>query len=383
MTRARVEPTLFDGVGRKFAAGWQWWISELVGLLPAAVSKSQSAEIADVVVLTDVRGHIVHAEVTRRGRRAALHVRDPQSGEGLSDLKNLARDFPSATVALRLPHNAVFRRNVELPARAAAHAASILALELERVTPFRASDVYTAAMVSPSNGAAGGRTACQLIVKRSVADRAISELSAFGFAPIAMDCVSDGGEVQPVNFLAINAKAGSTHTPWRGFLMVTVVCATLVISAIGIANYRYGVALEAIESEVGNARAAAERMRSQRSEHAAAENDARAVRQLKQLRPSVVEIIDALTKILPDDVVINDLKIDRDTVDLSGMTTSAAGLVQLFERSTMFKEASLTAPVTSEAGIEKERISLRVKLRMPVSTASSAVSTSARDAGRP
>ena len=78
---------------------------------------------------------------------------------------------------------------------------------------------------------------------------------------------------------------------------------------------------------------------------------------------SKLSVIEELTLLLPDSAWVTDLKIDGATVDISGFAKAAATLVPLLERSTMFVNATPTAPLTFDPREDKDRFSIRVQIR--------------------
>jgi general secretion pathway protein L len=66
---------------------------------------------------------------------------------------------------------------------------------------------------------------------------------------------------------------------------------------------------------------------------------------------------------LPDSVWLTDLRIEGEAVEISGLAKSAAGLLPLIERSAHFVDATLAAPLTLDPREDKERFSVRVRVR--------------------
>jgi hypothetical protein len=56
---------------------------------------------------------------------------------------------------------------------------------------------------------------------------------------------------------------------------------------------------------------------------------------------------------------------ERDILDISGLARSGASLPSLFVGSRLFGDASLTAPVTLDPREDKERFSLRIRIKQP------------------
>jgi general secretion pathway protein L len=79
----------------------------------------------------------------------------------------------------------------------------------------------------------------------------------------------------------------------------------------------------------------------------------------------VARIIEELTATVPDDAWISDLRIDGDTVELTGFAKSAAALVPRLENAPLFADVLLTSPVVLDNNEDKERFSMRLRLSIP------------------
>jgi len=84
--------------------------------------------------------------------------------------------------------------------------------------------------------------------------------------------------------------------------------------------------------------------------------------------PSFADLWEEVSHILPDGAYLTELRLLEEKpgerqVDLVGFADSAVGLPALFDKSPMFVEASLTAPITPNAQDKKEAFSLRARVR--------------------
>src|SRR5262249_26816116 len=76
-----------------------------------------------------------------------------------------------------------------------------------------------------------------------------------------------------------------------------------------------------------------------------------------------VAVIDALTKLLPDSVWLTDLRLENGVLDITGLAKSGAALLPLFEHSPLFADAAMASGVNFDPQENKERFSLRVRVR--------------------
>ena len=66
----------------------------------------------------------------------------------------------------------------------------------------------------------------------------------------------------------------------------------------------------------------------------------------KRTAPSAVMVIETLSRILPDDTYLTELRIEDGKVEIAGQTRDAPALIRLIEQSRRFSRATFFAPTT-------------------------------------
>jgi general secretion pathway protein L len=83
----------------------------------------------------------------------------------------------------------------------------------------------------------------------------------------------------------------------------------------------------------------------------------------KRRAPTVSEVLNETTRLVPDGDWLTELHISGDELQLTGFAVSSFALVGALERSPFFKGASFRSPVTPDAKTERERFSIRTAVR--------------------
>jgi general secretion pathway protein L len=96
-------------------------------------------------------------------------------------------------------------------------------------------------------------------------------------------------------------------------------------------------------------------MRSNLEETAAAANFL-AVEKSRQ--PSMVLLLDDLTRRLPDDTWLERLNFSRGEVSLNGQSSQAAKLLDILQDSTLLRSAALSGPIQPDARSGKDRFNI-------------------------
>ena len=79
--------------------------------------------------------------------------------------------------------------------------------------------------------------------------------------------------------------------------------------------------------------------------------------------PSTADLWRETSRILPDNTWVTDWRFRDGSVSIAGYSLAATELVGLFEKSQLFTQASLDAPITFDSVNGRERFSLIVRAR--------------------
>jgi general secretion pathway protein L len=82
----------------------------------------------------------------------------------------------------------------------------------------------------------------------------------------------------------------------------------------------------------------------------------------KQTAPSSIMVFEALSRALPDSTYVTELRIERDKVQVVGMTQDAPSLIRLMEQSPQFTRATFFAPTTRAANEPGERFHMEAHI---------------------
>lgn len=280
----------------------------------------------------------------------------------LGYLRRKARKRRPVPLGLRLPKNQCLERRVRLPTAARADFASILNLDIERATPFRRGDVYTAFVEDKDAPRVAGKTALRhLIVKRALIDDGADALRKHGLTLAFADCWDEtGAKPLRVNFLAPPPLPPAP--PSRAVRVLSAATLALAALAMFLAVDRYETALATLETRIAEATRRAEAVRARITGTQARLGELSDLQALKTGRPSPAALLAELTRILPDGTHLNELRLSADRISIAGLSDKAVALVPLIEQSQMLEGVEITAPVQLDqtSGKEMFRIQARV-----------------------
>jgi general secretion pathway protein L len=219
-------------IGQWIAQGWHWWLAEMAAMLPARLRRSGSARARAILLPPDG----AHAGWRQIGADGA-----PTAPTRLSN----------AVVAL--PEGQVLTRALTLPALPIADLRRLVSLDIDRLTPFTADQVWTDLETGPRN-AAGGIEATLGVVPRGIAETVLADAERAGISVGRLAARTVAG-VRFDFLAAIRGRQGmSVAAKWwvAVALLFAVNIAMLAIrDAAAVARLR-----EAVEAEAPAARTA-------------------------------------------------------------------------------------------------------------------------------
>jgi general secretion pathway protein L len=145
---------------------------------------------------------------------------------------------------------------------------------------------------------------------------------------------------------------------------------TLLLAAAtgGLKYWQQQAAIDDLTPKVTAARAKAQRVRAAIDALDQKQAALLLLRARKGETPSLTEIWDETTRILPAHTWLTELRLSeaadkRQQVAMTGLSAAASNLVGLIDQSRLFNETSLTAPIAIDPVEGRERFALQTKTR--------------------
>lgn len=322
---------------------FDWWRQQLLELLPSGVARA-IARRADAVIL-DLDRETAKLLVRRDGAIALMRqARADETGfRELSQALATIEDLPSSVI-LRLPPATALRKAVSLPLAAKRNLKTVLGFEMDRETPFARDEVYWDFIVDREDKAAGRVYVDLFIVPRAVADPVVDNLRAVG---IAIDGVEIGGESNAGSIIRFApARRWQWLTGDRPLLGLTVGAAVLFLLALLTPFIRQELALSAANSAIEVLSSQAETAGSLRQSIDQSSGAAGVIGRERVHTGNLLGTLAAVTKLLPDDSHLTALTLRDGHLTITGVSPSAAHLIDVFAKSSAFRDPTFESPVT-------------------------------------
>ncbi|WP_424363015.1 PilN domain-containing protein [Methylocystis parvus] len=273
----------------------------------------------------------------------------------------------AAKVGLEIDGSAFFVRRFDIPAVALNNLPRLLASDVERKTPFRLADVVYGYTTGKHPNSPDKLRVSLWILRRDFVESAVANagLDVADVSFIRPVGLQDTADQAPIITLE---SAGETSYKFRNIALGLCV-ATALFGALGVGAtlWRQSALAEELDAKIQEASTRATRVR-QIVDRASSESRLLSVlRNARRNSPQFADLWEETARILPDgafltDFRLSDAKANERTVDLVGFADSAVGLPALFNKSPLFADAGLTAPITPDPREKREGFSLQTKL---------------------
>ncbi len=272
------------------------------------------------------------------------------------------QDEPRPVILLLKPGQ-YLRRCIVLPAAARDNLIQVVGFELDRHTPFSADQVhYTARIVK---ALPGNRIRVEFVlVLKALLDECLDRLAEAGFSPHRVTVRSPEGEPLPEIDLLPAERRPRTRR-WRRRLNygLAALAVGLLITAMTLPVVHQRRTIAQLERMVRQTRQAADEARRLQQQVITLQRQARFVLDRKQATRPLIEVLEELSRQLPDDTWLTGLHYREGQLQIDGKSAAAAKLVELLENSPYFGNVHFVSPITQDrlSGLERFRISMDVK----------------------
>ncbi len=265
---------------------------------------------------------------------------------------------PAPKRVLMMPSEIILTRSVSLPAQVRGNLPQVIRYELDRLSPFQASDVLHDFALRPGPKAAPRLTVDLALCRRDLVEAWIKRMRDAG-API--DCISWKGAWPSANLLPVEERPKRRLGVLRLDTLLWVAAVTLMLAALIGPLWQQRQYASMLDAEMRRARGEAVAVDDLRQELERARLGSTAVLQQKWDEPNILVLLRELSDRIPDDTWIQTLDYNSGQVELRGESGQATALIALLEQAPGIDEVTFRSPVTQvpQTGKERFNISLR------------------------
>jgi general secretion pathway protein L len=259
------------------------------------------------------------------------------------DAAKLAPRLARAKVEIVLRPERFLFRPLQLPRRAAEFLEAIIRSQIDRLTPWSPNDAAFGFLPEPG-GASERMNVTIAATARALLSPFVEAVRGLGVEAVSISTQGPDGGAATIKVLEQKIEgAVEAQRLRRGLATLIVGLAVVAFASIAAASFAGGE-LEARRDKVD--RRIAERRAALHQGGDANSAAALALQQKKHETPSSVIVYEELSRILPDDAYLTELRIQGDKAQIVGLARDAPELIHLIEQSPHFKAATFFAPTT-------------------------------------
>lgn len=329
---------------------FRWWTTELKAAMPASWQQKLQHARRRVTLVLAGDSLVVGVDENRTLEKLETFSIAQDASLQIQQIEDLLEEneLEEAPRFLMLGIDSVLNREIKLPMAAEPNLAQVLGFEMDRQTPFKASDVYFDWKVIERGGDSGQILLDLFVAPRTEVDAAVAAVTDRGFRLAGVD-IEDGDRTLGLNLLPPDRRTRAVNPKAR--LNMALGAAAVVLLAVVMAQSLYLRAHqvaeleEAISTVQGEARAVIDiKQRIQDTGEAAGFLATR-----RAEAPLAVEVLADVTRILPDDTYLDRLVISKSSVQLQGKSQNAQQLIELVNQSDLLDDASFRGSTRLDA----------------------------------
>lgn len=347
-----------------------WWLRQWLDMFPQRVAEFLAGR-GKTMLAINVAGETPIFELLGDGLETIASARSSGCENIMENVDALLRarglDPKTLEVGISLPAGRIFSRQLLLPAVAAPALETIVAQDMVRKTPFKPDDVLTDHVIA--DRPEGKLKVLQWVARRDDVQSALALLK-MPFEQLAfVTCEATSGAARPIIRLHRGSRAGRSLLRHAA---VALGCTALLLAgtAGGLRYWNQQLALDRLQGEIAATNDKARQIRGLVDRVRQRQTALFNLRTQKSEGPRLIAIWDEVTRVLPSHTWLAEFRIaelaaHETQVTLSGLSGAAPSLVRIIDRSRMFMDAALTAPVALDPAEGSERFVLQAKVRHP------------------
>jgi general secretion pathway protein L len=360
----------FNSAALKLRRFWSWWSGELVAWVPMRLRAA--ARFLNDSTFIEIEGKRIQAKRYREGRLQSLDEMDltklPLAERPLALRAWLSRAVPVPDhLALVLSPGEAISRRIELPRAAEENLRQAIAYELNRYTPFRASDVYFDYRVLKRVPGERGLNVQIAVAPKTRVDPSLSLLAIAGVRPAAVVLGDDlSAALVPLNLLPLDRRVNTTPRISASNSLLVALALILFAAALAVPVLQKRQAIAALNPLVEVAKREAEGADRLKKELDTLVEIYDFLLQRKHTYPAATIVMDELTRVLPDGTWLQQLNLRSHPkgweIQLQGETTISSRLASVMEDSPLFRDAGFKSPLIKGQAPASERFHLGAEL---------------------
>lgn len=342
---------------------FRWWGGELSNALPARLrAQMQYARRRLLIqdhedeISVSVEDGVAVQSLDTFASGGDTQLQEQQVRELLQqhELTQVSRD-------LLLPEDEVLRIESVMPLAAESNLRQALSYEMDKHTPFQASEVFFTWRVLQRDREANHLHFELFVTPREPVEKIIAKLKPLGLAPTGVDILTDEG-LGGINLLPEDLQTRVVNERTRINWLIAGATAVLLVLVMAQSLWLRQHQVNEVNQAIEDVRAEAVAVQQIRKQIEDASDAASFLQVRKASNGYKIEMLAELTRILPDDTYLDRLSLHAGELQIQGKSDNAQKLIELINSSRIFDGASFRGPTRADNRSNKEIFDLSASI---------------------
>ena len=342
---------------------FRWWLGELREAMPAAWQEKLQHAMRRAVFMLDRDRLSVGVDEDRALQELGGYVLSHDAALQRQEIEDLLEqnELAMAPRFLLFERTGVLAKDLKLPLAAESNLAQVLSFEMDRQTPFRASQVYFDWKVLERGGTPAQLHLRLFVMPRAEVDQAVAALSNRGL-PLAGVDIRDGEQTLGLNLLPVEQRVRTVNPRTRFNLVLAGACVALLALVMAQSLYLRAHQVAELENAIAEVQDEAREVARIRKQIEDASEAAGFLASRRAEAPLAIELLADVTRILPDDTYLDRLVIGPSSVQMQGKSQNAQQLIEKVNESELLDQAAFRGSTRLDArtGLEIFEVNARV-----------------------
>ncbi len=345
---------------------FRWWGRELQFLVPEKLRQWLSNQSGQVYLT--IANEQLHFSRVKEGENHPLVSIpfDDQISSSYQRLKAIQPELETARCILRLNDRQAIGKILYLPLAAKENLRQVVGFELDRYMPFKSDEVYFA--VKNLGKADNGQLQVLLVVTpQQRLNTLVAELNSAGIYPIAADYAEMPNDFEqdyePYNLLPEQLRPVGSPVVRFTTGSIAAIALLLFVAVLVFPVWHESREVEVLREQIGELEKDARLVQARQLEIDEIVNETGRLLKTKSSMPPLTELINTLSKLIPDDTWLTHLQYNDARLQMQGQSPTASVLIGVLEASPLFVNARFVSPLTQDrrTGMERFQISVEVE----------------------
>ena len=322
-----------------------WWWAQLAPLLGPLRRDSRAP---DAMLLRPEPDGTLSVARRRRGREAITATVAPCQPPGL--LRDAASGRRRGEPLILSLQGRLLLRQVAVPLAAERDLGSMLAYEIDRLTPFAAADVVWSHRVLARDAIRGLRIELAIVPRTALAPL-LARLDEAGASPTALESIGPDGVTRLLPIAPRDPARAAARQRLEAIALAA--CIAVGIALVSLPFLGQSLALVHTEARIAALRPAVERAEALRKRIIDGGSGAGLLAAQHAQAATALRALSALTDLLPDDTWLTSFSLRRSQVSIEGHSAQATRLIPLLAADPRLRNPAFIAPVVrDENGVD-------------------------------